>query len=161
VWGSSKLLQSLRAALMATHTFPGGSTFIQARVPIVTGTLVGGLQIDISAREPGDQTADNGVALMQACLDAQPHARSLLLTLKALLKQRQFNKVRAAATPCILRPACRFTAHVMCCSVHQRTRGCVTVFSHATLAQCGAHASLLQCALCLSHVTISVAPFST
>jgi hypothetical protein len=88
-----KLLTSLHAVLDDTHTFPGASQYIQARVPILTGTLIGGMRVDISARARGDTSAQDGVALMQACLDAQPQARPLLLALKALLKQEGLNKV--------------------------------------------------------------------
>lgn len=62
-------------------------------MPIVTGTLIGGMRVDVSAKVKGDYTADDGLALMQVCLDAQPHARPLLLALKALIKQEGFNKV--------------------------------------------------------------------
>ena len=88
-----KLLTTLHRALEATHTFPQGSQYIRARVPIVTGTLLGGMRVDISAKAKGDDVADQGVALMQACLDAQPQARPLLLALKALMKQEGVNRV--------------------------------------------------------------------
>lgn len=60
------VLLKVQAALDSTQTFIGGSQFIDARVPIVTGTLRGGVRADISARtNPKDITADGGVALMQ------------------------------------------------------------------------------------------------
>lgn len=84
--------------LEATHTFPVASQYIRARVPIVTGTLIGGMRVDVSSRSAGDTVPDDGLALMQACLDAQPQARPLLLALKALVKQEGFNKVCSATS---------------------------------------------------------------
>lgn len=92
-----RLLVSLHDAMESTHTFPGESQYIKARVPIVTGTLLGGMRVDISSRARGDDIADAGVELMQACLDAQPQARPLLLALKALMKQEKVNRVSTAA----------------------------------------------------------------
>lgn len=60
------ILLKVQSTLDSTQTFIGGSQFIDARVPIVTGTLRGGVRADISARtNPKDITADGGVALMQ------------------------------------------------------------------------------------------------
>jgi hypothetical protein len=89
----NRVLTSLHSSLERTKTLRGPSQFIAARVPIVTGTLLGGMRVDISARGDDDTVADDGLAVMQACLDAQPHARPLLLALKAMLKQEGLNKV--------------------------------------------------------------------
>eukprot|EP00892_Ulva_mutabilis_P006523 jgi/Ulvmu1/4242/UM192_0001.1 len=88
------ILLKVKASLDSTQTFIGGSQFIDARVPIVTGTLLGGMRTDISVRTSAkDITADGGVALMQECISVQTHARPLVLFIKALLKQAALHKV--------------------------------------------------------------------
>jgi DNA polymerase sigma len=89
------VLNALQKALTKTHTLTGPSDYINARVPIVTGQVIGGMHVDVSARvRSSDITAEGGVALMQDCVDVHPQTRPIVLVLKAMLKNRDLHKVR-------------------------------------------------------------------
>lgn len=120
----------LHTVLQRTQTFPGASQFINARVPIVTGSLVGGMRVDISARPPGDTVAEDGLALMQACLNEQPQARPLLIAFKALVKQDGLNKVRFIFFIRLADMLCGSGLHCSCSC-------CVVLGSHGSAYECG------------------------
>jgi DNA polymerase sigma len=92
--GAIKALRRLQHALEATHTFPATSELIAAKVPIVTGTMIGGLGADVSYTDSSAAgTAAGGVLLMQRASNAMPQLRPLMMVVKAMLKQNGLNKV--------------------------------------------------------------------
>jgi hypothetical protein len=90
------LLGKMHDGMEATHTFPGHSRLIGgAKVPIVTGKVITGQQVDISYQPLSKpDLAGAGVGLMRHYLSDFPQTRPLLLVFKALLKQQDLNTVR-------------------------------------------------------------------
>jgi hypothetical protein len=93
---TSFVLTRLHRALEATHTFPGVSEVIDARVPILTGRLISGLPADVSYQRAGElDLADAGIEMMAAQRAHFPELQPLLVILKAILRERGLNKARA------------------------------------------------------------------
>jgi DNA polymerase sigma len=88
-------LTDMHRALQATHTMPGTSQMINARVPIVTGELISGLSCDVSFLRAGDRDVGReGLQLMQQYCETYPQLRPLLLLVKAIMREAGLNKVR-------------------------------------------------------------------